>query len=152
MHFFTGSHDQYHKPSDTTEKINGPGALEVLEMVRNVADKVAFAQPPRYLAPDKPQALFIGQDAGPQAAYLGIRPDFATEVTGVRVASVIPESPAERILMPGDQLLYFDGEPIVNYYVLTYWLRQAKPGRTATIVLRRNGALREEKVLLRKRS
>ena len=148
MHFFTGSHDSYHKPTDTSEKINVPGTLVVLELVRNIADKIAFGEAPVYIPPEKPQALFVGQDAGPKAAFLGIQPDFAADVTGVRVASVERKSPADGILQPGDQIIGFNGEPIVNYYVLTYWLRHTKPGETAQVLIRRNKILRKESILL----
>jgi len=41
LFFFTGTHDDYHKPSDTADKINAEGIKEVAEFVREIAASIA---------------------------------------------------------------------------------------------------------------
>ena len=49
LHFFTGTHSDYHRPSDTADKINAEGMERVTELVTDIALAVAEADaPPKY--------------------------------------------------------------------------------------------------------
>ena len=43
LFFFSGLHSDYHKPSDTWDKINAPSAARLLDMVGSVAVQLASA-------------------------------------------------------------------------------------------------------------
>jgi hypothetical protein len=148
LHFFTGSHDDYHKPSDTADLVNAEGGIGVVDFVRRAADRIATADRLAYRGPARPQTLFVGMEAGPGAPQLGVRPDFASAVSGVVVASLVKKSPAEGVLRPGDQILWLNGQPIANYYELAHDLRGRKPGDVIELVFMRGGRLERARLAL----
>jgi hypothetical protein len=139
LFFFSGLHGDYHKPSDTWEKINGAQAVQLLGYIGNVAEKLANGgERPQYVRvlPPKPSAHGSGAPAGTSSGgsggygpYFGSIPDFAEPPTGVRFADVREGSPAALAgLKAGDILVGFAGKKIQNLYDFTYALRQSKPG------------------------
>lgn len=141
LHFFTGSHDDYHTTHDTDDKINVAGGLAVVEMVKGVADRAAGLPKLTYRGPDRPVALFVGEEAGPGAPWLGVRPSFAAAATGAVVGAVLMGSPAADALKPGDQIVALDGEPVANFYELTHFLRAKRPGDRARLAVMRGRRL-----------
>ena len=137
--FFSGLHSDYHKPSDTYDKINAPGAIKVLTLVYMTLQKMATdPQRLQYTEVKEPQQQGGGGDGyGP---YFGSIPDFRDDLTGVLFSDVTPNSPAAKAgLRAGDLLVEFDGKKIDNLYDFTYALRAKKPGDVVMVVVKRNG-------------
>ena len=81
----------YHKPSDTWDKINAPSAARLLDMVGNVALQLANAQDApafQVVAEDKPASGGGGSGYGP---YFGSIPDFGQTENGVKFSDVKTE-------------------------------------------------------------
>jgi hypothetical protein len=155
LFFFSGLHADYHKPSDTWDKIDAPAAVKLLDLVDAVATRLADD-------PGRPQFVRVveqqphGQVAGSgKSGYgpdFGSIPDFTEIPNGVRFADVRPGSPADKAgLKAGDILTQFDGKPIQNLYDFTYALRAKKPGDVVLVKVIREGQTIEAKVLLTER-
>jgi len=151
LFFFSGLHADYHKPSDTWDKIDAPAASEVLRGVADITEALRDAPArPQYVkvAATAPQGGGGGRGYG---AWFGSVPDFG-ETKGVKFADVTQGSPADKAgLKGGDILVEFDGKPISNLYDFTYALRAKKPGETVPVKVLRGGETIEVKVLLGQR-
>ena len=129
LFFFSGVHSDYHKPSDTWEKINPEGAVRLLDLVEDVAKDLASApERPDFITvvENKPAGTSGGGGYGP---YFGSVPDFGQVENGVRFSDVRPGSPAAKAgLKAGDVLIQFGDKPIKNLYDFTDALRRSKVG------------------------
>jgi aminopeptidase YwaD len=140
LFFFSGLHTDYHKPSDTFEKINAAGAVKVLSLVYMVADHIAMESTRlEYTEVQQPKAALAGSGGG-YGPYFGSVPDFRDDLKGVLFADVQNDSPAAKAgLRQGDLLVEFDGKPSENLYDFTYALRGKKVGDVVVVVVKRNG-------------
>lgn len=129
LFFFSGLHSDYHKPSDTWEKINPDDAVLLLDLVQNVSEKLASApERPEFITvvENKPTATSTGGGYGP---YFGSIPDFGQTENGVKFSDVRPGSPAAKAgLKAGDVLIQFGDKQIKNLYDFTDALRRSKVG------------------------
>jgi aminopeptidase YwaD len=140
LFFFSGLHTDYHKPSDTYDKINSNGAVKVLSLVYMIADRMATdTKRLEYTEVQQPKAATAGSGGG-YGPYFGSVPDFRDDLKGVLFADVQNGSPAAKAgLKQGDLLVEFDGKPIQNLYDFTYALRTKKVGDVVVVVVKRNG-------------
>jgi Zn-dependent M28 family amino/carboxypeptidase len=139
LFFFTGSHDDYHKPSDTADKINAEGIKQVAELVRDVAIRVA--DEPARIAFTK-----VKRESKPTSGgfrvYLGTVPNYADQADGLKLDGVRPDSPAERAgLKAGDVVVKLGRVDVKNVYDYTYALEELKPGIEIEMVVRRDAKL-----------
>lgn len=139
LHFFTGTHEDYHKPSDTPDKINAAGGAQVAVLVADLAREVA-GRPQRLAYRSAPAPPPPG-DARSYGASLGTVPDYAGDGRpGVLVGGVRSGGPAERAgIQRGDLLVELAGTPIRDIYDFMYVLRAARPGDTTKAVVDRGG-------------
>ena len=157
LFFFSGLHGDYHKPSDTWDKIDAPAAVEVLQLVADIADRLdAQADRPEFVRVEEkqnnPHAGQLSGSAGGYGPYFGSIPDFAEPPRGVRFADVTPASPAGKAgLKAGDILVQFGVDPIQNLYDFTYALRAHKAGDEVEVEVLRNDKSLKVKVLLTER-
>lgn len=142
LHFFTNIHDDYHRATDDTEKVNAGGIARVVmlaeRIVRDIADRPAPVTFVR--APARPSRMGPASREGARA-YLGSVPDMgASGVEGLRISGVQPGSPAETGgLKAGDVVVELGGKPVKDLYQYTDALYAHKPGDTITIVALRDG-------------
>jgi hypothetical protein len=140
LFFFSGLHSDYHKPSDTWDKINAPSAVRLLDLVGNVAVQLASApDAPAFqvAAEDKPLSGGGGGGYGP---YFGSIPDFGQTENGVKFSDVKPNSPAAKAgFKAGDVLVQFGDKPIKNLYDFTDALRRSKVGDMVQVKVLRDG-------------
>jgi Zn-dependent M28 family amino/carboxypeptidase len=140
--FFTGAHVDYHKPSDTADKIN----YEDLDRIASFASAITR----RLLDLDEaPQFTKVEQktDSGGRAGlriFTGTIPDYATEVKGLLLGGVIGGGPAEQAgLQKGDVIVEIAGQSIANIYDYTYALELLKIGQPTKVVYMRGSERRE---------
>ena len=140
LFFFSGLHTDYHKPTDTADKINADGAIRVLSLVYLTLEKIANdAGRLEYVEVQQPRPAAAGSGGG-YGPYFGSVPDFRDDLKGVLFADVQNNSPAAKAgLKQGDLLVEFDGKPVENLYDFTYALRSKKPGDVVSVVVKRNG-------------
>jgi hypothetical protein len=159
LFFFSGLHSDYHKPSDTWDKIDAPGAARLLQLIADVADHLRDSPDrPQFVRAAPPPTGHGDSSVGPVGGnsgygpYFGSVPDFGEGISGVKFADVREGSPAGKAgFKAGDIMVEFDGKPIQNLYDFTYALRAKKPGDTVKVKVLRNGAPIESEVLLTKR-
>ena len=153
LFFFSGLHADYHKPSDTADKIDAPDAATLLDYIGDVMehleDDAGRPQFVRVAEPSEPSTGGGGSGYGPN---FGSMPDFNEPPKGVRFADIIDGTPAAKAgLKAGDILIEFDGKQIGNLYDFTYALRAHKPGDLVLVKVLRGSQTIEAKVLLTER-
>lgn len=137
LFFFTGSHDDYHKPSDTADRINVDGVKQVAGLVSEVV---------RSLAGEGERIAFSKVTTETRRAgrgfrvYLGTVPNYSDQGDGLKLDGVRTGSPAEKAgLRAGDVVIKLGHTPIKNVYDYTYALGEMRPGEETEAVIRRDG-------------
>jgi len=142
LFFFSGLHSDYHKPSDTWDKIDAPDAAKLLDFIDDVALKLD-SEPARvaFVTVKEDQASgHSDSGGGGYGPYFGSIPDFGQETKGVKFSDVQPGSPAAKAgFKAGDILVQFGGKPINNLYDFTDALRGSKVGDVVEVKVLRDG-------------
>jgi len=141
--FFTGAHQEYHKPSDTADKINYEDLVRVGELASGIVKRLMDS-------PEAPLFTKVEQKSDSGGGRAGLRlftgtiPDYASEVKGLLLGGVIGGGPAEQAgLAKGDVIVEIAGQSITNIYDYTYALELLKIGQPAKVVYRRGSEKRE---------
>jgi hypothetical protein len=153
VHFFTGTHADYHRPSDTWDKLNTDGMVKIAGLVSATAKRIAISREPLAFVslPGRPASAEVSSRG--YGAYLGTIPDFSGHTEGVRLAGATEGSPAAIAgLREGDVIVQFAGRQIQSLEDLTAQLRSKKPGDAVEIVVLRSGQTITLKATLRARS
>ena len=157
LFFFSGLHGDYHKPTDTADKIDSADAALVLDYVADLTSRLENdAARPQFIRIAEPSEPSTGSASGGGSGYgpnFGSIPDFNEPPKGVRFADVRDGTPAAKagISKPGDILIEFAGKDIANLYDFTYALRAHKPGDLVLVKVIRGSQTIEAKVLLTER-
>jgi hypothetical protein len=140
--FFTGSHADYHRPSDTADKINYEDLDRVVDFAATIVNRLAaLTEAPQFTKVE--QEVRPGGRAG-MRLFTGTIPDYTTEVKGLLLGGVVGGGPAaEAGLQKGDVIVEIAGQSITNIYDYTYALDVLKIGEPAKVVYLRDGARRE---------
>ena len=141
LHFFSGTHSDYHKPSDDVEKINFPGEVKILQYVQKVIDslsslpEIAFT---KTKSPERKSAAF--------KVTLGIMADYAFGGPGVKVDGVSPGKAAEKAgILAGDKVMKLGDYDCADIYKYMEALGKFKKGeKTFAEILRGKETLKKE--------
>ncbi|HEY3358090.1 MAG TPA: M20/M25/M40 family metallo-hydrolase, partial [Polyangia bacterium] len=140
LFFFTGAHEDYHKPSDTADKLNYDGIAAIAKLgyrvVKDVADR------PAGLTYVRSEPKSLGEGGRGYGPYLGTIPDFgeAKAGAGVKLSGVRKGSPAEKAgLQAGDVLVKLGDTRLRNLEEYAIALRQRKPGDVVKLTVLRDG-------------
>ena len=136
--FFTGSHEEYHRPADKPDTLNYEGLERITKFARAlVTDLMTGAERPAYAKVEKKDG---GGGREQLRAYLGTIPDYAQEVAGVKLSGTRGGSPAEKAgLKGGDVIVEFAGQKITNIYDYTYAMEAVKIGQPVKVIVLRDG-------------
>ncbi|OGF17655.1 MAG: hypothetical protein A2W00_05155 [Candidatus Eisenbacteria bacterium RBG_16_71_46] len=141
---FTGAHADYHKVSDTWDKIDEPGLERVGRFAAAVVESLDTRPPVRYLVAKSDSTVGRIAGGGGYGAYLGTIPDYMQTEGGVLLSGVRSEGPADQAgIQGGDVIVKFDGVRIDNIYDYTYALRSRKPQQQVRITVLRGGEEKE---------
>lgn len=140
LFFFTGLHGDYHRPSDTWEKINADGEVTVLSMVErslriigDTPERPEFAK-----GADKPASTQSSSMA--LKVTFGVVPDYSDDPQGLHITGVKPGSPAEKGGLQSDDIITAMGATTIkNIYDLMAALGTFKPGDVTTVKVLRDG-------------
>jgi len=151
LNFFSGSHPDYHRPTDVPSSVNYEDLARVARLGALVARQVANAE--ERLAFVKVEQTTAGAgDRATLRAFTGTIPDYTTEVEGLRLGGVIEGGPAaEAGLREGDVIVEFGGQTITNVYDYTYALDAVKIDEPVTVVYLRDGERHEASLTPRAR-
>ncbi len=136
---FTGAHHEYHTPRDLPQTLNYDGAAKVAKLMALIArGLVRRDQSPAYAAADSGPSR--RRDTN-RRVYLGTIPDYAGEsIKGLKLSGVTKSGPAAKAgLEGGDVIVELAGKRIENIYDYTYALDALKIGKTAKVVVQRDG-------------
>jgi Peptidase family M28/PDZ domain/PA domain len=146
LHFFTGIHPDYHRPTDHWEKINFPGMADVVDVIEDVVNAVVESpQPPGYVEV-KGHAII---PRGGSRPYFGSIPDFSSEAPGYVLSGVAAGGPAAQAgIKGGDRIIEFGGRKITGLDDFDLALRRFSAGDEVPVVVVRNGKNLQLKVTL----
>jgi hypothetical protein len=139
INFFTGSHEDYHRPSDDADKIDVDGVERIARMATLIIQKMDTAgELPAYAKVERSRAASGDRDT--MRAFTGTIPDYTTEVDGLMLSGVVAGGPAEEAgLQKGDIIVEFAGQSIKNIYDYTYALDAVKVDVPVQVVILREG-------------
>ena len=127
LFFWTGNHEDYHKPSDTADKINYEGEARVVSFVARIVSDIdkGDKRPTYAVAKSESQGR-----AGGFRVYLGTIPNYAETNDGLKLDGVRDDSPAAKAgLKAGDRIVKMAGHEVKNVYDYTYALGEMKAGQ-----------------------
>jgi aminopeptidase N len=154
VQLFASTGSDYHRPSDTADKIDYAGMAKVATILKEAVDYLAERAEPLNFSGNVAAAQPRGPAAptGPRRAATGIVPDMTDQGEGVRVGSVQQGSGAEHAgLKAGDRLLALGGVKTSNLRALADALRDLAPGQAVDVEFARNTAVLSGRLVLGER-
>ena len=143
LFFTTGAHPDYHKPSDTPDRIDADGMAEAARVAARTIERLASDARPAYvrLVPPPPRNAAPSGSAGAAGvAFLGIVADARGATDGLRISGVMPGTAAAAAgLREGDVIVRLGGRAIERFEDLIGVLRERKPGDAVRLVYLRSG-------------
>jgi membrane-associated protease RseP (regulator of RpoE activity) len=143
LFFYDNMLIDYHRPTDTADKINFEGLNKVVELGQRVLTAMTTMPRQQYVSTyDATGLKAMGMGHGSRAS-LGVVPDYSEGTDGsggVRISGTVPGSAAEKSgLKAGDVITHFADKKIDNLIDLTNALAAAKPGQKVKIEVKRDG-------------
>lgn len=135
LHYFTGTHSDYHKPSDDVDKINFPGEIKVLDYIRRVIDSTSTLGTIPFTKTKSSE-----RKVSAFKVTLGIMADYSFGGPGVKVDGVSPGKPAEKAgILAGDKVMKLGEFDCKDIYAYMEALSKFTKGQTAKVKLERAG-------------
>jgi hypothetical protein len=143
VQLFASAANDYHRPSDTADKIDYTGTVKVAAIVKEAIDYLAArAEPLNYLGTAATAAPRPAAPTADRRAATGIVPDMTDQGEGVRVGGVQPGSGADSAgIKPGDRLLALGGVRTSDLRALADALRDVAPGQTVEVEFARDATI-----------
>ena len=134
LHFFTGSHSDYHKPSDDADKINVAGEKEVLDLIIRVISQLE----------GKPKLTFLttkNKSMGAARSFkvtLGVMPSYSSQEEGLKVDGVSEGKPAQKAgITTGDLIIQMGELKIKDISAYMEALGKFEKGQTIPVKVKR---------------
>ncbi|MDE0039460.1 MAG: M20/M25/M40 family metallo-hydrolase [Gammaproteobacteria bacterium] len=139
LSFFTGSHEDYNRPSDDPDTLDYTGMRRIAAFGAAIVNDIVSND----VRPDYAEVQVTTNAGGSRdslRAYLGTIPDYTTDLPGVAISGVRGGGPADKAGMQGgDVIVAFAGQTITNIYDYTYSLDAIKIGEPVDVVVLRDG-------------
>jgi hypothetical protein len=139
LYLFTGAHEDYHKSTDDTEKINFDGVVQCTQLTANLVTAIdEYREPLTYVKSEEPQS----QGGGRFRVSFGSIPDYAQadSLIGVLLSGAREGGPAHKAGLRGGDLLTKMGDVILNnIYDLMFALKTYAPGDSVEVLYTRDG-------------
>ncbi|MFN4299405.1 MAG: M20/M25/M40 family metallo-hydrolase [Thermaurantimonas sp.] len=140
LHFFTGLHPDYHKPSDIPARINVFGIRDIVALSASLIDYLAQLELPLTFTPTDDQ---LESRPVRLSVTMGIMPGYNSDNKGLEVEGVTKGKPADKAgIMKGDYIVKIGDMPIRNIRDYMEALSRYEKGDTAPVQV-----LRAEKIL-----
>jgi hypothetical protein len=138
LFFFTGDHPDYHKPTDTVDKINVAGMARVADLVDDLVGYLeSVPERPTYVKVARRPGSGMRMGGGPR---LGIMPEYGAEGDGVLVGGVVEGRPAAKAgFKEGDRIVEMAGKPVKNLEIYMALMAGHKKGDVFDIGILRDG-------------
>lgn len=143
VQLFASTANDYHRPSDTADKIDYAGLTKVAAILKEAVDYLAArAEPLNYSGTAASAGPRPAAPTAARRAATGIVPDMTDQGEGVRVGGVQPGSGAESAgIKPGDRLLALGGVKTANLRALADALRDVAPGQAVEVEFARDATI-----------
>jgi hypothetical protein len=138
LFLWTGFHDDYHRPTDTADRINIAGMVKVADLTEKIVTRLATMEKrPEYV--HIAETITMGGGMGPKMR-VGI--DYGDESNkGVVIANVVKDGPAAKGgVQAGDRIVAINGQPTMNLNAYMAVMRQQKAGVALDVTVNRKGA------------
>ncbi len=142
LHFFTGQHEDYHKPTDDADKLNYEGMEMIVGYITSVISELD----------DDPKLTFKktkneSEEVPRFKVALGVIPDYLFDGKGMRIDGVSEDKPAQKAgLMKGDVVIQLGDSTIVDMMSYMRALSTFEEGNSTKVVVDRNGEKIEAKI------
>jgi hypothetical protein len=134
LHFFTGLHEDYHRPSDDADKVNAEGGARVTDVVVAIAEEIINTdERPTYFRVQQRASLF---GRAPRVV-MGIMPGYTSDDgPGMKVEGVLDDGPAAAGgIHDGDRIVRIDDAKVNNIHDYMDALRNRKAGDRVTVIV-----------------
>jgi hypothetical protein len=139
VQLFSGPHLDYHRPTDTADKIDSQGLVKVASVAKEVIEYLAKIEKPLTSTISHKEKAEPSTEKDRKVS-LGIVPNFVFKGKGTRISAVVPGSPAEKSgLKEGDIVIQINDNSVHNLKDLSNILRTLKPGNKVDIIFIRDG-------------
>ena len=133
LFFFTGTHSDYHKPTDDADKINYTGELSVIKLIYRIIEKANVQEKLAFTPTREPQV-----SSARFSVTLGIMPDYTYKQEGVRVDGISDGKPAQKAgLATGDVIVQLGKQSVANLDGYMQALSTYKKGDKTTVTVKR---------------
>ncbi len=137
VQIFTGAHGDYHRPSDTVDKIDAAGLVKVATFVKEAVVYLLQREEPltvRLAAASPHDAASANPQGSGRRVLVGTVPAFDYQGEGVKIDSLVPDSPAAKAgLQPSDVIVRIGEQKITDLRGYSEVLKQLEPGQTITV-------------------
>lgn len=142
LHFFTGQHEDYHKPGDDSEKLNYEGmeaiSTYIFDIITDLDDNGELAFRKTKNESEEVPRFKVG---------LGVVPDYLFDGKGMRIDGVSEDKPAQKAgLLKGDVVVKLGDSTIVDMMSYMRALSVFEEGNTTMITIERDGKLVEVEI------
>ncbi len=135
LHFFTGQHEDYHKPSDDAAKLNYEGMEEIATYIFELA-RAMEAQEEIAFRKTKNES----EEVPRFKVAMGVIPDYLFSGEGMRIDGVSEDKPAQRAgLKKGDVVVQLGDSTVVDMMSYMRALSVFETGDSTTVVVEREG-------------
>ncbi len=149
VQFFSGANNDYHRPSDTPDKIDISGLVKVAALGQEALVYLGDRIEPLTFQGQIAAPTTKPQPTGERKVSTGSIPDFAFTGQGVKLADISPDSPASKAgLQKGDVVIQLGGSKTTNLREYSDVLKSFKPGDVVDVVYQRDGKELKTKIEL----
>src|SRR5688572_2797404 len=138
LNFTTGAHTDYHKPSDTADKINYEDLDRVVDLSAAITRQLMDVDAPPQFTRVEQSSQTVSRTG--LRVYTGTVPGYTADVKGLLLGGVVAGGPAEKAgLQKGDVIVEIAGQSITNIYDYTFALELLKIDQPVKVVYTRAG-------------
>ena len=132
--FFTGIHDDYHRPGDTPDKINYQGAQQILSFSIDMIARLDKVKTLEFASTPVPER----RQRSSESVTLGLMPDHTFDGQGMRIQAVIEDRPAQKAgILDGDIILRIENTDVQEIYSYMAAMENLKKGQTVQVTVMR---------------
>jgi len=143
LHFFTGQHKDYHKPSDDYEKINFPGMEKISSFIYDIISQLNNQGKLKFK-----KTVNESEQAPRFSVTLGVIPDYLFDGIGMKIDGVSENRPAQKSGMAkGDVVIKMGDHQVNNMMDYMKALSKFEKGQEAIVLIERDKKKIEKKVI-----